>query len=355
MPNEKKSWFFRAADGAETGPLSESDLRGLVVAGEISSETPVSRGDGVWKPALAFEECGFDCLVLRTEPSLDVLGPFSREYLDRPDVMETLPGDGQFFVRSGTVATAAAVPGASGPSGSALVERVLSAERALRDTVGKLGELGKLLSELDEAKKALAVKSAAFGSASKALADAKKALVEKDAALADAKKSLDGKDAALADAKKALGEKDAALADAKKSLGEKDAALADAKKALGEKDAALADAKKALGEKDAALADAKKALGEKDASLAALRGGVEWMRGAVSDLLSEAGRRFGAAGSSGSASLEVVEPEVVVEPEKPAPTPEQDHSAKMAALESQLQKELRMAGAAPLRKFFKKR
>ncbi len=314
MPNEKKSWFFRAADGGETGPLSETDLRAFVVSGEVSSETPVSRGDGIWKPAVAFDECGFDCLVLRTEPSLDVLGPFSREYLDRPDVMETLPGNGQFFVRSGTVAAAAAVPGAPGSSGAALVERVLSAERALRDTVGKLGELGKLLSELDETKQALATKAVALTSANKALADAKKA------------------------------------------LGEKDAALADAKKALGEKDAALADAKKSLGEKDAALADAKKSLSERDASLSALRGDAEWLRGAVSGLLAEAGRRFGAEGPAAAPATDVIEPEVVAVSETPNPaSPERDRPSKMASLESQLQKELRMAGSAPLRNLFKKR
>ena len=300
MPNEKKSWFFRAADGGETGPLSETDLRAFVVSGEVSSETPVSRGDGIWKPAVAFDECGFDCLVLRTEPSLDVLGPFSREYLDRPDVMGTLPGDGRFFVRSGTVADAAAVPGAPGSSGASLVERVLSAERALRDTVGKLGELGKLLSELDEARRA--------------------------------------------------------LADAKKALGEKDAALADAKKSLGEKDAALADAKKSLGEKDAALADAKKSLSDREAALSALRGDAEWLRGAVSGLLSEAGRRFGAEGPAAAPATDVIEPEVVAVPETTNPaSPERDRPSKMAALESQLQKELRMAGSAPLRNLFKKR
>lgn len=329
MPNEKKIWFFRAADGTETGPLAESGLHERVVSGEIASETPVSRGDGVWKPALAFDECGFDCLVLRTEPSLDVLGPFSREYLDRPDILETLPGEGRFFVRSGTVADAAA-SGTPGSSGSALVERVLSAERALRDTVGKLGELGKLLSELDAAKKALAAKSSALDTANKTLA----------ATMAESGKSA----------------KD--LADAKKSLVGKESELKAAKKSLAAKDAELDAAKKALASKDAELNAAKKSLAEKESALAALRRDAEWMRGAVSGLLAEAGRRFGAKGASDAVPApEVVEPEIVEDPPKPgpAPDPERERTAKMAALESQLQKELRMAGSAPLRNLFKKR
>ena len=315
MPNEKKIWFFRAADGTETGPLAESGLHERVVSGEIASETPVSRGDGVWKPALAFDECGFDCLVLRTEPSLDVLGPFSREYLDRPDILETLPGEGRFFVRSGTVADAAA-SGTPGSSGSALVERVLSAERALRDTVGKLGELGKLLSELDAAKKALAAKSSALDVANKTLA--------------------------------------ATMAESGKSAKD----LADAKKSLVGKESELKAAKKSLAEKDAELDAAKKSLAEKESALAALRRDAEWMRGAVSGLLAEAGRRFGAKGASDAVPApEVVEPEIVEYPPKPgpAPDPERERTAKMAALESQLQKELRMAGSAPLRNLFKKR
>lgn len=315
MPNEKKIWFFRAADGTETGPLAESGLHERVVSGEIASETPVSRGDGVWKPALAFDECGFDCLVLRTEPSLDVLGPFSREYLDRPDILETLPGEGRFFVRSGTVADAAA-SGTPGSSGSALVERVLSAERALRDTVGKLGELGKLLSELDAAKKALAAKSSALDTANKTLA--------------------------------------ATMAESGKSAKD----LADAKKSLVGKESELKAAKKSLAAKDAELDAAKKALAEKESALAALRRDAEWMRGAVSGLLAEAGRRFGAKGASDAVPApEVVEPEIVEDPPKPgpAPDPERERTAKMAALESQLQKELRMAGSAPLRNLFKKR
>ena len=315
MPNEKKIWFFRAADGTETGPLAESGLHERVVSGEIASETPVSRGDGVWKPALAFDECGFDCLVLRTEPSLDVLGPFSREYLDRPDILETLPGEGRFFVRSGTVADAAA-SGTPGSSGSALVERVLSAERALRDTVGKLGELGKLLSELDAAKKALAAKSSALDTANKTLA--------------------------------------ATMAESGKSAKD----LADAKKSLVGKESELKAAKKSLAAKDAELDAAKKSLAEKESALAALRRDAEWMRGAVSGLLAEAGRRFGAKGASDAVPApEVVEPEIVEDPPKPgpAPDPERERTAKMAALESQLQKELRMAGSAPLRNLFKKR
>jgi len=343
MPNEKKIWFFRAADGTETGPLAESGLHERVVSGEIASETPVSRGDGVWKPALAFDECGFDCLVLRTEPSLDVLGPFSREYLDRPDILETLPGEGRFFVRSGTVADAAA-SGTPGSSGSALVERVLSAERALRDTVGKLGELGKLLSELDAAKKALAAKSSALDTANKTLA----------ATMAESGKSA--KD--LADAKKSLVGKESELKAAKKSLAAKDAELDAAKKSLAAKDAELDAAKKALAAKDTELDAAKKALAEKESALAALRRDAEWMRGAVSGLLAEAGRRFGAKGASDAVPApEVIEPEIVEDPPKPgpAPDPERERTAKMAALESQLQKELRMAGSAPLRNLFKKR
>ena len=134
MPAKKakdiRQWYCRAGDGRVSGPFDTDTVRKRVVDGQVLAETSVSDDQTSWRPAAAVSEFGFDCLVLRIDGSIEVLGPFAREYLDRPDVMAGIPGESVFFLRSGTVGEAAADPAAIGKTGAALVERVAEARKA---------------------------------------------------------------------------------------------------------------------------------------------------------------------------------------------------------------------------------
>ena len=131
---DNRTWFSKSSDGKVSGPFGTDEMRRRVVDGKVQAETAVSTDKSTWRPAAAETDLGFDCLVMRTDGSIEILGPFAREYLDRPAVMAGVPKESVFFVRSGTVGEAAGQPGSIGKTGAALVERVVEARKALRDS-----------------------------------------------------------------------------------------------------------------------------------------------------------------------------------------------------------------------------
>ena len=136
MPPRKKKderqWYSKSGDGRVSGPFDADTMRSRVLSGEVQAETSVSSDTANWLPAAAIAEFGFDCLVMRVDGSIDVLGPFAREYLDKPSVIGKVPRESVFFVRSGTVGEATDAPDSVGKTGADLVERVMEARKALR-------------------------------------------------------------------------------------------------------------------------------------------------------------------------------------------------------------------------------
>ena len=131
--NAPNQWFWQNASGAKSGPVDLKAMREKVLSGEVTAQTLVSADGQSWKAAVACPELGFDCIVLEVGESLNVLGPFAKEHLDRLDGMSEVPADGILFVRGGTVKES--VPGkVSGTTGAALVERVLAAEKSFKES-----------------------------------------------------------------------------------------------------------------------------------------------------------------------------------------------------------------------------
>lgn len=129
-----KAWYWKNNDGTKKGPFDISSVRNLVVSGDLSAQTQVSSNGTDWLSAVSCPDLGFDCIVLEVGESLNVLGPFAREYIDRHDVMSSVPSDGILFVRGGTVGEA--LPGCvSGTTGAVLVEKVMTAEKELRESI----------------------------------------------------------------------------------------------------------------------------------------------------------------------------------------------------------------------------
>ena len=126
-------WFWRDASGKPSEPVDLKSIRAKVASGDVSAQTQVSRDGATWSLAMSHPELGFDCIVLELGDNLNVLGPFARDYVDRADVMSGVPKDGILFVRGGTVGEALPAP-AAGATGAALVERVVEAEKAHRDS-----------------------------------------------------------------------------------------------------------------------------------------------------------------------------------------------------------------------------
>ena len=87
---DNRTWFSKSSDGKVSGPFGTDEMRRRVVDGKVQAETAVSTDKGSWRPAAAETDLGFDCLVMRTDGSIEILGPFAREYLDRPAVMGIL-------------------------------------------------------------------------------------------------------------------------------------------------------------------------------------------------------------------------------------------------------------------------
>ena len=106
MQTQDEQWYFIGADEKQAGPVTLTSLRELVDSGDVQAQTQVSKGPDNWAPAASFAELGFDCLILDTKDSFNVVGPFTRSYLKRPDVMSEVSAEGSLYVRRGTVAQA---------------------------------------------------------------------------------------------------------------------------------------------------------------------------------------------------------------------------------------------------------
>jgi hypothetical protein len=299
MPAKKakdlRQWYCRAGDGRVSGPFDTETVRKRVVDGQVLAETAVSDDQTAWRPAAAVAEFGFDCLVLRTDGSIEVLGPFAREYLDRPDVMAGIPGESVFFLRSGTVGEAAADPGAIGKTGAALVERVAEARKALRASENARAKAEAALKakdlEFDAERQRLAAEISSLK------ADALKLQGELETMRAESDSHAEGERRGL--------EAEARLVDAEKELASARAAhereLA-AVRAGAEKSAKDSDDEHArvVAELRAAAAEAaSRAEGEHAARLAALReeadavrADADWLRGRLDEIAAEAAKRF---------------------------------------------------------------
>lgn len=128
-----KAWYWKNNDGVKKGPLDINSVRNLVLSGDIIAQAQVSSNGNDWFSAVSCPDLGFDCIVLEMGESLNVLGPFAREYIDRHDVMSTVPSDGILFVRGGTVGDALPGSNVTGTTGAVLVEKVMVAEKELRE------------------------------------------------------------------------------------------------------------------------------------------------------------------------------------------------------------------------------
>lgn len=132
----EKQWYWKSADGSQQGPADLAVVRENVLYGVIQPQTEVSATGTDWQPAVCVPELGFDCVVLVAGDQMNVLGPFAREYIDRREMTDEVPEDGILFVRAGTVSEA--LPGGmAGETGAALVERVMSAEKRVRECLNE--------------------------------------------------------------------------------------------------------------------------------------------------------------------------------------------------------------------------
>ena len=340
MSGNGTEWRVRLADGGESGTFTGEELRQKVIDGEILPDGMVSRDGREWKRAAAVPECGFDCLVLQTSPSLDVLGPFAREYLDKPEVMATLPQDGAFFVRSGTLAdTSGAVASSGSETGAALVSRILAAESALREARGKCLEAQSALKAKDLEFEAERAKWQSEVSSLKA------AMIKQDSEVEALKAELGVRDAR----ERAALQVEARLVDAEKKL-------AGALERAGE-----LEKKAELAEKAASAAKAEVGEVRKRAAgvLAELSRSVDDAARKFGDGFAEAQETVADVAGVPVSGVPVAAVKAEVIPPAEAQRQNPSRVSQMAALETQLRKELQMAGksagAPPIANLFKKR
>lgn len=337
-------WFWREAAGGQAGPVDLKTIRAKVVSGDVSAQTLVSRDGSTWSLALSYPELGFDCMVLELGDSLNVLGPFARDYVDRADVMSGVPKDGILFVRGGTVGEALPAA-ATGATGAALVERVIEAEKALRaaDKARRTaeaalaakdlefdaerqqlrGELSglkaaelKLKAELEALRGELENKEAGerdrhdlearLVDAETLLAAAKSAAQQAEeqtrktaAQVEDFMRKIAGLETTIAEAEKNLEARNARIAELEKRLAETDARLderesrcLDLERRLSEAQDSLASAEKAHAATEAHAGEQERKLAEARETLAAFRESAKWLRGRLSDLAGEVGEKF---------------------------------------------------------------
>ena len=337
-------WFWREASGGQAGPVDLKAIRAKVASGDVSAQTQVSRDGSTWSLAMSQPELGFDCIVLELGESLNVLGPFARDYVDRADVMSGVPKDGILFVRGGTVGESLPGP-AAGATGAALVERVVEAEKAHRisDKARRAaeaalaakdlefdaerqklrGELSgmkaaelKLKAELDSLRGELENKAAGergrhdlearlvdaetLLAAAKAAAHQAEEKAKASAALVeDLKRKAAALESAMAEAEKRLGGQNARTADMEKRLSEADARLderesrcLDLEGRLSETQGSLAAAEKARAAAEARADEQGRKLAEARETLSAFRDSANWLRGRLSELAGEVGEKF---------------------------------------------------------------
>ncbi len=389
MADNDSKWFYKGPDGAKAGPASLSALRAMAVDGSVSAETPVSRDGKRWQPAVSIQEIGFDCLVLQTKDGLGVLGPFAREYLDREDALRQIPADGLFFVRSGTVADAAALPSApAGETGAALVGRVLRAEKALRaaERARAAAEAGLRAKDLEfdaerqrlnaeiSSLKAEAVKASAevesLRAEASSRADAERTALDAAARAVDFEKKTAALSKALsaaetrADAAENRAKSESERADAAENRVKSESERADAAEKRAKSESERADAAENRVKSEAERADAaeKRAKSESERADAAENrakseseraeqsvAALSRLRSALAALVAETPDP-----QNSGVSTETEEPVVVVEPARAAHSTSASSSdslhgrpSQMAALENQLRRELSQMASSP--------
>lgn len=347
MQNDS-SWYFRDGAGKVSGPHPISVLQKRVESGELTSGGSVSTDGTVWRPAVLFKELGFDCIVLQANPSVRVLGPFTRAYLDRPDVTGKLPPEGLFFVRSGTIGEAALVPGSDvGKTGAALVERVLAAESAFREAERKRREAEASLQAKDleadaERKKLDAEISSLKAQVLKLESDAEGLRKDVARGAAAERRALET-EAKLVDSEKAVADLEARLSGSVRKDESLSKSLADETARADRAEQALKEAAESLRAESKERERIRTSLTELLASLSVV---------SVPDTESVAARPKAPFPPEAEVAIE---PEIVVEPPPrgsrgKASSPKADKGSgsrsQMADLESQLKKELSlMAGA----------
>ncbi|MGN0845646.1 MAG: GYF domain-containing protein [Kiritimatiellia bacterium] len=188
--NLKATWYTKTADGTANGPLSEEELHQMATNGEVAGDTLVSKDRKNWLPAIQATEVGLDCLVLSAEGGLNVLGPFAHENLLSPGRIENIPQKGILFLRASSVES---LPAISGETGTSLVARLTQAESAVRQSERRL-----LQAEAETKAKDLEMESERAALRSE-IAALKAAILKKDAVLESAKKQAEADKAASAE------------------------------------------------------------------------------------------------------------------------------------------------------------
>lgn len=185
--NLKTTWYTKTAEGTANGPLSEEELHQMATNGELAGDTLVSKDRKNWLPAIQATEVGLDCLVLSAEGGLNVLGPFAHENLLSPGRIENIPQKGILFLRASSVES---LPAISGETGTSLVARLTQAESAVRQSERRL-----LQAEAETKAKDLEMESERAALRSE-IAALKADILKKDAVLESAKKQAEADKAA---------------------------------------------------------------------------------------------------------------------------------------------------------------
>lgn len=339
-----QDWFWRDAKGSKSGPADLKRIRDMVLSGEVTAQTPVSLDGNVWRSAVSFPDFGFDCIVLEVGESLNVLGPFAKEYVDRLKDMSEVPADGILFVRGGTVKDA--LPGnVPGTTGAALVERVIAAEKSLKESEKtrraseaslaakdlefdaerqrlngsvsglKASEL-KLKSEIEalrseierddanergrheleaklvDAENLLAAARAAAekaeadsGGRTKELEAAVKKAAELEAALAQASGKLNGVDQKYTELEKRL-------AEAGRQINEREARCLDLERRLSESLDSVAEIQRKSADYEMHIAELGRNLKGYEANAKVFRDSASWLRVKLTDLAGEVAEKF---------------------------------------------------------------
>ena len=105
------SWYYLDTANIIHGPIIFSKLRELVINGVIEVTTKVSRDKVVWQCAGSIEAVGFDCIVMSTEESFQLFGPFATDFVENNELAANLPSNASLFVRIGDVGEVASAGG----------------------------------------------------------------------------------------------------------------------------------------------------------------------------------------------------------------------------------------------------
>lgn len=369
--NDKKNikgWFWKFPEGPEKGPSDIQIIREKVLAGEITAQTEVSQDGENWSPAVFSPDFGFDCVVLQVGESLNVLGPFAREYMDQQETDSEIPADGILFFRGGLVSETVSGGGVVGETGSALVEKVMAAERRLREG----------LKEKRAAEASLAAKDLEFDAERQRLNStisglkAEKMKVESEleglraeVALSDADKDRESAlEAKLVDAENALvrvskevEQLEVRLTDMGNQLSKHQTRCVELEGELAGKDDTVAALERRVSEFEAQVAKLNDKLKIAEDAQAASHESAVWLRDRVIDLAKQVETQFAASAASNqvltkgqdeSDVIEEVEAEVIGDPSPaysmqkrtPASRSGEPRKAKLSAIESQLQREI---------------